>query len=115
MKEIESVKKYKDSDDYFNEITAMLDSHLKDEWTSLIDKFGFSTYMMFRRHDGAAIRFPGATRGSVNFDKNQVITEVMLYTDMGTIYNESALEALKKYIGCKLIIPKGEVLVEEAD
>jgi hypothetical protein len=108
-KKIISTNKYEggDSDDYFNEITTMLDTYLVDEWKKLTDKIGFSTYMMFRRKLGAAIRFPGATRGSVNFDENHIITEVMLYGDMKSIYKEGALEALKQYIGCELVVPEG--------
>ncbi len=108
MKEIKSVKKWADDNDYLNEITEKLDECLREDWKgTMMDTIGFCTYMLFRRHDGAAIRYPGATRGHVNFDKDHIITEVHLYADTAYIYKEDALEELKKFIGSKLILPEG--------
>jgi hypothetical protein len=107
MRKIVSEPKYENSTDYVNEITRMLDGLVVDGHKESMDKIGFCTYMMFRRHDGAAIRFPGATRGHVNFDTNNVITNVAIYTDIKSIYADNALDELQKYIGTKLIIPRG--------
>lgn len=59
-----------------------------------------------------SIRRPGATRGHIEVDDNDVIVDIVIYDDSGIAhdkpnnvgcYREELKEAIKKYIGCKII------------
>lgn len=60
-----------------------------------------------------AIRFPGATRGHIEVDENNIIKDIKFYGDSGIakkephnvgIYKESIIEEVKKFIGRKIVI-----------
>lgn len=54
-----------------------------------------------------AIRVPGATRGHILTDKDNIITEVALYEDTADCYSSELMlnltEISKKYIGAKIV------------
>ena len=54
------------------------------------------------------IRYPGATRGYIELDNNNIITDIVLYSDacFDTLkqYDVKVIEAVKKFIGYKLEI-----------
>ena len=79
-------------------------------------KAGFCTYVLepsYGRENLYAIRFPGATRGHIEVDKDNIIIDIIFYTDSGIagkasnnvgIYKEDIREAAQKYIGRKIVI-----------
>ena len=110
MNEIISTKpdiKYKD---YQNAITKMLDMHLKTPYkVTLRQGYHYGTYILFEKNDNsAAIRFPGATRGHIDYDENQIITKIVLYDieEVDFIYKRSIQRELMKFIGMKLVKPE---------
>ena len=79
-------------------------------------KGGFCTYVLevdTYRPNFMAIRFPGATRGHIEIDENSIIKDIVFYEDSGIakkepnnvgIYKEEIIDAVKKFIGRKIII-----------
>lgn len=50
-----------------------------------------------------AIRYPGATRGSIFINREtKVIENIKLYNDTKDIYEDRVHETLAQYIGCKI-------------
>lgn len=88
--------------EYTNDLTRDMDYYLKYP-----NKF-MQTYIYDSSLTGEtwAIRYPGATRGHIEVNKNNIITNIILYKDnMNThkIYNENVEECFNKYIGMKLV------------
>jgi hypothetical protein len=93
--------------EYTNAMTDEMDSLMMDNLKPYIE-YGGTTYLYGHVNDGSlSLRFPGATRGGISFDKNGIITEVILYDDEvardNQCYKPEAYEAIKKYVGAKLI------------
>lgn len=55
-----------------------------------------------------SIRYPGATRGHIEVDVNDVITDIVLYKgenyDTSEIYESNVEECFVKYIGMRLVV-----------
>lgn len=96
-------KKYM-TDEYINDLTEEMDKHILHP----VPKLSWKTYIYApsfnRSHYG--IRYPGATRGSVVLDEDNIITNIILYdTAVGGVigcYKDSVNEAVKQFIGRKL-------------
>lgn len=88
------------SDDIVNDFTRELDKHLKGGsfcnyiYTERI-KRGEDKYLV-------AFRYPGATRGHLELDRNNVIKDIQIYKDSRDIYEDTVDEAVKKFIGYRL-------------
>lgn len=51
------------------------------------------------------IRFPGASRGRITVDENEVIVNIEIYNDENNIYKPETEDILKqKYLGYKMVI-----------
>jgi hypothetical protein len=114
MKEIVSTQLYENyNSNWKNEVTDFLNQYLKVPYKKCLrDGYNRGTYIMFSRSDGAAIRFPGATRGSIWWDENHIITKIEIYGDecydgnLEVIYKKEVHKLLDQFIGCKMVIPE---------
>lgn len=100
MKEL--ITKIDEYINYTNDLTREMDSYLKRP-----NKY-MQTYIYNHSLNGEtyAIRYPGATRGHIKIDKNNRITDIVLYHDnynTDKIYKNDIRECFKKYIGMKLV------------
>jgi hypothetical protein len=107
--ELITKQRYKGDSAFYNDMTKEFDNYLLYKGT-------FETYIMepeeFTDGRSCALRVPGATRGAVVVDENNVITEIVLYEDtcFGKVacYDRSILDILPSYIGAKLVfVPEG--------
>ena len=93
--------------EYSNDITEYLNSKLKPTMKRIFDEgYHNGSYMLLCEDNTAALRFPGATRGHVEFDKEGVITEVVLYDTSDDVYDSTVKEGMKQFLGMKLAFPK---------
>ena len=105
-----TVPKRKDSHDYVNDLTKEIDKHLEStEWPE-----NFRTYIYGDKpnnHGWYSFRFPGATRGGIKVNEDNIIEKIEFFKDITLIYKDSVEEAVKKFIGYKIIInnPKEDV------
>lgn len=87
---------------YYCNVTKKLDELMA------FDTEGHKNYILDDKLDNLiSIRYVGATRGHIEFScrDNQTIKEIVLYEDSIGVYDkEKALEAMKSFIGSKLII-----------
>lgn len=77
---------------------------------------GFCTYVLendMYRPNLMAIRFPGATRGHILINDNNIIEDIVFYKDSGIfaqapnnvgVYKEEILEKTRQFIGKRIII-----------
>lgn len=95
-----TIKKRKD---YTNDLTREMDTYLK-----IKSAYSFNTYICSKYKDMYPIRYPGATRGHIRVDENEIITEIVLYKnedyDTSEIYESDIEECFKKYIGMRIVI-----------
>lgn len=93
------------SDKFTNELTRLLDSYTDKK---ISYSGGMCNYIMeFSKTKDSivySIRYPGATRGHIETDKDGMIKEIKLYHDIPSIYNEGAEEELQKFVGYYLIL-----------
>ena len=91
-------------DDYVNDLTKEMDEYLIGSWKQ---NRSINTYIyrqLGNRYQ--AIRYPGATRGHIEIDKNDIIIDIKLYSDelhTDSIYEKNVSECFSKYIGRKLV------------
>lgn len=96
-------KRGKFSDDITNEFTKELDKHTKG-----VTEGAFSNYIYSERIKRGenkflvSFRYPGATRGHLELDRNNVIKDIQIYKDSRDIYEDTVDEAVKKFIGYRL-------------
>lgn len=99
---MDTLKCIKKSIGHVNDLTQEMDSYLKDSIS------GFYTYIYNSKcNNKYPIRYPGATRGHIEVDENDIIINIKLYIDKyetNTIYNDSVVECFEKYVGKKFII-----------
>jgi hypothetical protein len=105
--DIPTLKVEWNSREYRNVICEELDKYVVEEHLPSVS-YGGGTYFDGYIADGhMGIRFPGATRGSIVFDKDGIITDIWLYDDAPAravqCYKPEAYQAVKKFIGSKLI------------
>lgn len=89
------------NEDYVNDLTKELDKHLIGKYPDYICTYIYG--IIPDEHGWIAIRFPGATRGAIQLDENNVIQRISLYKDI-RCYDNGAEKAVSKFIGHKLII-----------
>lgn len=97
-----TVPKHKGDHDYVNDLTKEIDKHLGNGWPEY-----FCTYIYGNRpnqHGWYSFRFPGATRGGIRVNADNIIEEIKFFRDITFIYDEGVEEAVKKFIGSKIII-----------
>lgn len=88
-------------DRYIGSITKEMDRFCKDKckW--------FRTYILIyelnEKENIYVFRLPGATRGNIKTDKNNVIKEINFYKDTFDVYQEAIVDYCKKFIDCRLI------------
>lgn len=84
---------------FVNEMTVKLDKLVLEKSRIRI----FYTYIYGKKINNCyVIRYPGASRGCIEVDDNDVITGIKIY-DTNGIYSELAKETLEEYIGYTLI------------
>lgn len=98
-----------DAKEYKCELTKDMNNYLLPEYKSEEDPgFALRSYLLSYKEDVYVIRVPGATRGYIKIDKNNVIIEVKFYDDNcfnkgWACFDKSLKEIENKYIGYKLI------------
>lgn len=82
-----------------NEITLELDKMVKDSKSIS----GFYNYIHDEAIDGKwIIRYPGASRGHIETNNENVITKIVIYDGVTNIYNKGADKVISKFIGTSL-------------
>lgn len=109
MKEIviKNRRNNKYNDEYYCEITDEMDKYLTDGFKQV----GFSSYIHICGPGEIAFRYPGATRGHILYDKNNIITEIKFYEDTAInsknhpigCYTKDVANVIDKFIGSKII------------
>lgn len=97
-----TVPKYKNDHDYVNDLTKEIDKYLDGKWPEY-----WCTYIYGNKpnhHGWYSFRFPGATRGGIKVDKDNIIEKIEFFRDITFIYKDDVEEAIKKFIGSKIII-----------
>ena len=103
--------------EYFNGLTIEMDKYI-DYQMYPINTYLYEPYNEMknnRKEDGSvviAIRYPGATRGHIVIDKNNIIIDIVIYNDykggkdLGdktcSGYSIEVREAVKRFIGYKI-------------
>ena len=98
MRELITTKLNKGNSKYFtNELIEEIDKHLIFERINNLQTYilGDKPYNSYY-----AIRYPGATRGGIKVDENNVITHIVIEEGF---YKESVQEGVKEFIGCKIV------------
>lgn len=95
--------------EYTNIITDFLDKRIVLDHQVTIKYCGQGSYMLFLDPHGAGIRFPGATRGAVEWDEKYYITKIYLYPETKLCYLPDTERELQKFVGRRIIVPKGGV------
>lgn len=86
-----------------NVITLELDKHLIFESNLSLKNYIYNE----KFKDSYAIRYPGATRGHIKVDENNIITEIKIYHDKyrtDKIYKDTIDKALEKFIGFEFVV-----------
>lgn len=99
--------------EFIGDITEFIDEYLED---SMKEYSWLKTYILQPETYGSdkllcAIRLPGATRGHIEVDKNNIIKEIKFYEDSCfgegknslSCYKKEVIKAVEKYIGQELI------------
>lgn len=92
--------------DFINDLTKEMDNHLTEDNCKAFGTYIYD-HQIHKNH--WAIRYPGATRGHILVDDNNVIQDIKLY-DTATdsiksvgCYKDSVKDAVKKFIGYKIV------------
>lgn len=87
-----------------NDLTREMDTYLHHIYPHM------NTYIYDHSLTGESwsIRYPGATRGCILIDKNNIITDIILNNDGYTekIYKQEVKDCFKKFIGMKFVLVK---------
>lgn len=89
-------------DYYLNKLTVELDKHIVFE-----SGCSFNNYIYDKIGDKWTIRYPGATRGYIRVDEEEIIQEIVLYDDKyrtDKIYKKNVRDCFDKFIGMKIVI-----------
>jgi len=96
--------------DYFCEITKYIDKWLDEQYASWIDKgYSSGTYFFYKaehKENVRVFRFPGATRGHIQYNDNYVIERFIVYKNGDGVdcYVDGLEELLNaRYIGVRLL------------
>lgn len=83
-----------------NKITLELDKMVKDSKSVT----GFYNYIHDEAIDGKwIIRYPGASRGHIEINNENVITKIVIYDGVTNIYSKGADKAISKFVGTSLV------------
>lgn len=82
---------------YRSQITDFLDKNVK------ASNPYFYNYML-KQGDVWVFRYMGATRGCIEIDGKNTITNITLYKNSDEIYNKETQEGLQEFIGKRLIL-----------
>ncbi len=94
------------SEEFVCELTDFLNEHM--EW---VGERRFGNYCMQFDDRHIAIRYPGATRGDIEVDENNVIVNIQLYNMTGgvahggKIYKDKTDDEILKFVGYKVEWP----------
>lgn len=97
-----TIAKPRDREYYINALTKEMDRHVIDE----LSEYDY-TYIYGDKPDEFGrypLRFPGATRGAIRVNKDNIIEEIEFCKETSYIYKDSVKEAVKKFVGCRIII-----------
>lgn len=107
---------YKNYDDnhYTGEITEFIDKYMLKKYEDEYMNWFCRTYLWGLEENqsfkGSAFRWPGATRGYIALDKDNIITDIVFYPDtcfgterLSPLYDRKVEEDIKVFIGKKLI------------
>lgn len=103
MKVLQKGKRSRFSDDIVNDFTRELDKCTKGETQG-----AFSNYIYAERIKRGenkflvSFRYPGATMGHLELDRNNTITDIKLYQDSKEIYKNNVEQVMQKFIGYRL-------------
>jgi hypothetical protein len=108
--------KYRNDNDYVNDLTKEIDKHLIGNYPDYVCTYIYEGKP--NEHGCYALRFPGATRGGIKVNEDNIIEEIIFFRDIRFIYDDAVEEAVKKFIGAKIIIkpfedPLWELLNEQ--
>jgi DNA-directed RNA polymerase subunit RPC12/RpoP len=101
------VKRKDTSNEYVNELTKLMDA-----MTEINEHPDFCVTYITNRHSGVkSIRFPGASRGYIEYNEDCMVTKIELYEDTcfdkkkctDIRYKREVVEAIQKYIGWQLV------------
>lgn len=99
------------SKEYYCELTNEMNQYLKHADKVLEGRKFFGTYLFdygdrkeFDDQEGYiySIRVPGATRGGVFLDTNNIIVEIRLDKEQCSCFKETVYDAVQKYVGYKI-------------
>lgn len=83
-----------------NKITLELDKMVKDNKSIS----GFYNYIHDEAVDGKwIIRYPGASRGYIETNNDNVITKIVIHAGVTNIYSKGVDKAISKFIGTSLV------------
>ena len=104
--------------EFYGEFTKDLDTRLREGYKEIIknrsSNHSLSRILIHELNVGGpttlVFRVPGATRGCIYLDNNQIITSIEVYKDISQCYVDGTEEYLnEKWVGTKMIfIYKGE-------
>lgn len=105
--------------EFYGEFTEDLDTRLREGYKEIIknrsSNHSLSRLLIHELNVGneptiLVFRVPGATRGCIYLDNNQIITSIEVYKDISQCYVDGTEEYLnEKWVGTKMIfIYKGE-------
>lgn len=88
--------------EFVNDLTKEMDRHL-------LYGHKFQTYLTSKKNSKCVIlRFPGATRGHLTLDDNNIITDIVLYEtacdNCIRCYSHKVRESIKQFIGMELVV-----------
>ena len=108
-------------DEYCGEITDFMDKYITDYHKKIHDnmKHVFRTYLYPANRYGnqrlISFRYPGATRGHIELDKNNIIKNIVFYPDtcfgeerLSPLYDRKIIEDIKQFIGQELIFKESD-------
>ena len=96
----------KDLEFYENDLTREMDDYLTVARDSVFKTYIYKNAQKDENDNKFyAIRYPGATRGHIKTNKENIILEIKLYDDYNdSIYKKEVIDIFDKYIGMQLII-----------
>lgn len=118
MNETIVYRKY--SNEYYGEITEFIDKYLISETDKRMMEEGYclGTYLWgLEQYDdfkATSFRFPGATRGYIKVDNNDIIIDIRFYGDtcfgegrLSPLYDRKVINDVGIFLGKKLVFKEG--------
>ncbi len=108
-----AIKNYDDIH-YTCKITEFIDKYILKQYDDEFQNWNFRTYLWGLEENqsfkGSAFRWPGATRGYIELDKDNIIINIVFYPDtcfgterLSPLYDRKVEEDIKIFIGKKLV------------